>query len=94
MIQQITILKNSKVLLALIFIIGNTFSVFAQEQLAPLIFGQSEQAKKTIKSNRSIDTIIYLVDTLDLPFIDDFSKNKVRSLSVPNPDLIVDSISV
>ncbi len=87
-------MKNNKVLLALIFIIGNTFSVFAQEQLAPLIFGQSEQAKKTIKSNRSIDTIIYLVDTLDLPFIDDFSKNKVRSLSVPNPDLIVDSVSV
>ena len=44
-------MKNNKVLLALIFIIGNTFSVFAQEQLAPLIFGQSEQAKKTIKSN-------------------------------------------
>jgi len=65
----------------------------AQEELTTLnarYFASHEFLQE--KSSRAINKIIFLSDTLELPFVDDFSKNRIRSSVIPNPNLTVDSI--
>lgn len=58
-----------------------SWASFAQKmELAPMIQNTSIEAKSNLKSNGSLDSsFVFKVDTLSLPFLDDFSTNKFQS---------------
>ncbi len=66
--------------LIIFFFLGLTTSVFAQERIVPLQYNPAlyNGQVATVKAgNAEIDsTFIFVLDTLELPFFDDFSTNK------------------
>jgi len=73
-------LKHS---ITLLFILGCIIQLRAQERLAPLysnpvLLEQAEQLQRSGSRNGENNQFIYLFDTLSLPFIDDFTTNKVK----------------
>ena len=67
------------------------FSVgFAQENLDPIYRIKKDNLHKRAAEKK----VVFFVDTLELPLIDDFSKNRIRSTSIPLPNLSVDTFQV
>lgn len=74
----------------------STFS-FAQEELTPLLRKQnsSEQiGALQHKSARNLKPVFLLYDTLELPFIDDFAKNRIRSTTIIDDRFAIDTFKV
>jgi hypothetical protein len=66
---------------------------FSQEELRNLDFAPGYKAVKHKKSLEGDSGIIYLYDTLELPFIDDFSRNRNKNVRLNIGDLgVIDSV--
>jgi hypothetical protein len=84
-------------LLTLVFIAFNWFLLFAQqEEVGPLTFNYDLQGKRSMHTEKGLtgsfdSTFIYIVDTLQLPFFDEFSKNHFQQYSVNYSDPTVSS---
>lgn len=68
--------------LSIIFTLLLTIFVNAQDGISPLtanpdLYGKKEMAHKAL-SNSFDSTVVYLTDTLTLPFLDEFSRNKFQ----------------
>jgi hypothetical protein len=76
-----------------IIFIGLVNFAFGQEELSTLNSRYFiKQDFPQYKSARANKKIIFLSDTLQLPFVDDFSKNRIRSSVIPNPNLAFDTV--
>ncbi len=56
---------------------------YAQESLEPLLLEQDVYKERELKRSTADSDIVYLLDTIDLPFTDDFSKNKIKDIRLP-----------
>lgn len=61
-------------------------SVFAQESLYPLDYAPSSSSVKEKRNGHDSTEIIYLFDTLELPFIDDFVRNRNKNMRLSLQD--------
>ena len=68
-----------KSLLSIIFI-SSVFLTFSQEHLSPVLFSKNQQQKE-YSTQRRVTITDFEIDTLSLPFVDDFSSNKIKSYS-------------
>ena len=68
-----------KSLLSIIFI-SSVFLTFSQEHLSPVLFSKNQQQKE-YSTQRGVTITDFEIDTLSLPFVDDFSSNKIKSYS-------------
>lgn len=75
----------NKIFFILVFSLGFVHSIFAQpEALSPLIQNQYLEKNKFI-SRTFQDIFVYEIDTVHLPFLDDFSRNRFKSYNAqPN----------
>ena len=69
------IYKN--ILVLLITLLSNYFIV-AQEELSPLRFNTALTAREALKTGDIHNQFIYEIDTLNLPIVDDFSRDKFK----------------
>jgi hypothetical protein len=68
-----------KSLFSIIFVFS-VFLTFSQEHLSPVLFSKN-QKQKDYSSQRGVTITKFEIDTLFLPFIDDFSSNKIKTYS-------------
>lgn len=80
-------------LLLFFLVIFGSIKIVAQETVSSLrVFLPSETIQNQHKKNARNLTTIFLVDTLNVPFVDDFTKNKIRSLRVIGNQHYADSL--
>ena len=78
-------------------LLSSFFSLSGQEELAPLMYNEALRGEISIEStsiaSRDIERkpFIYKVDTIPLPFFDDFTKNKIKIYNAKETD---DNISL
>lgn len=91
---------NFKITLFLSLLISQIFCARAQEELGVLPYRAEQYSEPTFVTNNfgsradQDSSITYLLNTLDLPIIDDFSKNRIKYFptTVDNP-AVFDSLS-
>jgi hypothetical protein len=89
---------KASIFIGLLLLVCNVFAQEEGERLSnidynlELLLKNNENRLKT----RSSEIIYYLIDTLDLPFVDDFSTNRFTYYHLPNylPGEIIDRIAV
>jgi len=66
---------------------------YAQESLRTLDFGANFKPQKEKRNLENENEVIYLLDTLELPFIDDFVRNRNKNVRLnPGDSTVIDSV--
>ena len=69
----------------ILFLLIASFISFAQDEIK---IGLTSSPSRSFIQEKSIDNFIFSIDTLNLPFIDDFSTNKIKNYSTDTSSII------